>query len=69
VTVKDSNNYTVVLDFRVDGEKHTVDIDPDAPLLWVLCVDVARAAGVPQAVPQPPPASRASSTERAVITS
>jgi hypothetical protein len=71
VTVKERNNYTVVLDFRVDGEKHTIDIDPDEPLLWVLCVDVGRAAGL---TPVPSPAasrvsSRVSSPEPAVITS
>ena len=38
--MKDPNRYTVILDFRVNGEKHSVDIDPDEPLLWVLCVDV-----------------------------
>ena len=65
--MKERNNYTVVLDFRVDGEKHTIDIDPDEPLLWVLCVDVGRAAGM---APVPSPAaSRLSSRDRAVITS
>ena len=66
--MKERNNYTVVLDFRVNGEMHTVDIDPDEPLLWVLCVDVGRVAG---AAPVPPPAagSRSSSRERAVLTS
>jgi hypothetical protein len=68
VAVKNSNNYTVVLDFRVNGEKHSVEVDPDMPLLWVLCVDVS-AADLAQPAPQPPPASRSSSCSRAVITS
>jgi hypothetical protein len=67
--VKNPNNYTVVLDFRVNGEKHSVDVDPDMPLLWVLCVDVGDAVGLAQPAPQPPPASRSSSCSRAVIPS
>lgn len=67
--MKDRNNYTVVLDFRVDGERHTIDIDPDEPLLWVLCVDVGQAAGVVPAALPPAAARRSSSREPAVITS
>ena len=63
--MKDRNNYTVVLDFRVEGERHTIDIDPDEPLLWVLCVDVGRAAAAappvlpvnPRSLPAATPAS------------
>jgi hypothetical protein len=68
MAVKNANNYTVVLDFRVNGEKHSVDVDPDMPLLWVLCVDVG-AVDLVHPVPQPPPASRSSSCSRAVIPS
>jgi hypothetical protein len=68
-SVKSSNNYTVVLDFRVNGEKHSVEVDPDAPLLWVLCVDVGGAAGLVQPSPQPPAMAQASSCRQAVITS
>ena len=68
--MKDRSKYTVVLDFRVDGEKHTVDIDPEAPLLWVLCVDVGREAASARAAPQPPPTTaRPSSARQAVVTS
>ena len=50
--MKDSNSYTVILDFRVNGENHRIDIDPDEPLLWVLCVDVGDTGGS-HPVPQP----------------
>jgi aerobic-type carbon monoxide dehydrogenase small subunit (CoxS/CutS family) len=40
--VNAANSYTVVLDFHVNGKRHAVEIDPDAPLLWVLHEGVGR---------------------------
>ena len=67
--MKDPVNYTVILDFRVNGENHRVDIDPEAPLLWVMYVDIGD-AGVAQPVPRvPAPVRRPSRSCPAVITS
>ena len=67
--MKDPVNYTVILDFRVNGENHRVDIDPEAPLLWVMYVDVGD-PGVAHPVPlTAAPVRLASQSRPAVITS